>query len=270
MARVIVGLAVLLFLLAPAAPGAAQPFPASLSETAAAEAAAQRPDTVAEDQELGRPLRLILKDIGGDLIHLAAPRSLAPIVYGGLAAAIVSPVDDKLTSEPGEEWARWSEVFDPGTYIGDATVLLGGAVTTYAVGRFAGRPRVSHVGRDLIRTIAVSQVVVQALKAGTNRDRPDLSNDHSFPSGHAATTFASAVVLQRHLGKKWAVLTYGVATYVAASRMHENRHHLSDVVMGASLGIASGLSTTRHATTSWDVAPAVVPGGAALVISRRR
>ena len=50
-----------------------------------------------------------------------------------------------------------------------------------------------------------------------------------MPSGHATVTFAAATVLQQHLGYKWAIPTYLVASYVALSRLHDNRHVASDV-----------------------------------------
>ena len=46
-------------------------------------------------------------------------------------------------------------------------------------------------------------------------------------------------MLQRHLGWKAAVPTYAVASYVAVSRLHDNRHWLSDVAAGAVVGITS-------------------------------
>jgi membrane-associated phospholipid phosphatase len=231
---------------------------------------AQSTEPVGEDQELNRPLRLIFKDIAGDFVGLVSWRSAAWVGGAGAVALAVHPLDDDLTVPPGEEWAPWSEIFDPGTYIGNFYVLLGTSAATYTYGRVRGRPRVAHVGRDLIRAQVVSQLLVQGLKAAIPRDRPDLSGDNSFPSGHAASTFASAVVFQRHLGTKWAIVTYSVATYVAISRMHENKHHLSDVVFGAGLGIASGYSTTRHATARWTLAPVAVPGGAAVMVARLR
>ncbi len=242
--------------------------PAASEPTAAVEAAAQRPDKPADDQELNRPIGRIFQDIGSDLAHLATPRSLLWIGAGAAGAAAVEPLDNKVSVKPGQEWARWSEVFDPGTYIGNSLVLMGGSAFTYTFGRITDRPRAAHVGRDLLRAQVVSQIVVQSLKASVNRQRPDLSGNNSFPSGHAATTFASAVVFQRHLGLKWAIPTYLVATYVATSRLHENRHHLSDVVMGAGLGIATGMATTRHATKSWALVPTAVPGGAAVLVMR--
>jgi membrane-associated phospholipid phosphatase len=231
---------------------------------------AQRPEPVGDDQELNRPLRLIFKDIAGDFAGLVSWKSAAWVGGSGALALAVHPFDDELTSPPGEEWAKWSEIFDPGTYIGNFYVLAGASSATYAFGSMTNRPRAAHVGRDLLRTQVVSQLLVQGIKAAVPRDRPDLSGDNSFPSGHAASTFASAVVFQRHLGKKWAIATYSVATYVAISRMHENKHHLSDVVFGAGLGIASGYSTTRHATAQWALAPVKVPGGVALMVSKVR
>lgn len=255
----------------PANPAAASGWPAAEPASAVAQpasAAAQRPEPIGEDQDLNRPMSRIFQDIGGDLLHTFTGQSLAWMGAGGFAAAALAPLDDELTVPPGEEWNQWSEIFDPGTYIGNFAFLLGASATTYGVGTWKDRPRVAHVGRDLMRTQVTSQLIVQGLKVAISRDRPDESADNSFPSGHAASTFASAVVFQRHMGRKWAFLTYGVATYVAVARMHENKHHLSDVVMGAGIGIASGYSTTRHATSTWAVNPVATPGGAAVMVSR--
>ena len=57
-------------------------------------------------------------------------------------------------------------------------------------------------------------------------------------------TFATATVLQRDLGWKVGVPAYGLATYVAASRIQDKRHFLSDVTFGAAIGIVAGRSVT--------------------------
>jgi membrane-associated phospholipid phosphatase len=72
------------------------------------------------------------------------------------------------------------------------------------------------------------------------RERPDHSNNVSFPSGHAAGAFAVATVLTSHYGWKAAIPAYIGATYVAAARVHDNKHYLSDVTFGAAMGIAGG------------------------------
>ena len=81
------------------------------------------------------------------------------------------------------------------------------------------------------------------LKAAVRREH----TGYSFPSGHASVTFATATVLQRHFGWKGA-LAYSVAAYVAASRLHENRHHLSDVVFGAAVAAVAGRTVTPGST----------------------
>jgi len=55
-----------------------------------------------------------------------------------------------------------------------------------------------------------------------------------------------------------------IASYVAASRLHDNRHYLSDVVFGAAVGTISGRTITQHGRDVWSFAPVAVPGGFAI------
>ena len=71
------------------------------------------------------------------------------------------------------------------------------------VGKLAKKPRVVHIGVDLIRTHIVAYALTFALKSAVRRGRPDHSNHRSFPSGHASATFATATVLHRHFGLAW-------------------------------------------------------------------
>src|SRR5207247_4480720 len=114
-----------------------------------------------------------------------------------------------------------------------------------------------------------TEVLVEPLKLATHRERPDGSNHMAFPSGHAAVTFAAATVIERHLGWKRSVLGYAIASYVAASRLHDNRHYLSDVLFGAAVGSIAGRTVVHHASDYWAVVPVSVPGGGvALLVTR--
>lgn len=84
-------------------------------------------------------------------------------------------------------------------------------------------------------------VITQGLKYTINEIRPD-GSEHSFPSGHTATAFFGARMLDRAYGKKYPAIAiggYALATATGALRMANNKHWASDVAMGAAIGIAS-------------------------------
>src|SRR5262249_26560954 len=143
------------------------------------------------------------------------------------------------------------------------------SIGTYAYGRLFDQPKVSHLGMDLLQAQILSELLVEPLKVATHRERPDGSNHLSFPSGHAAVTFADATVIERHLGWRKSVLAYAFASYVASSRLHDNRHFLSDVVVGSAIGAIAGRTVVHHEADYWAFTPAPVPGGGVMILVRR-
>ena len=114
----------------------------------------------------------------------------------------------------------------------------------------------------------LTQGVTQLLKYSVRRTRPDGSSRSSYPSGHASGTFASATILQRHYGWKVGIPAFGVASYVAASRLAENKHYLSDVILGAAIGITAGRTVTfGKGSTRFELAPMAAPGGGGVQVS---
>jgi membrane-associated phospholipid phosphatase len=211
--------------------------------------------------------RAMAKDLVADFKALPSKENLWWAVGGGGLALAVHPADDNVTeSLVGSDFAK--DFFKPGAIIGDLPTLLGTSVAIYAVGRIKDKPKVSHLGMDLIQALAISEALVQPTKYATHRERPDQSDHRSFPSGHAADTFAFATALERHLGWKGAVPAYIFSSYVAISRIPSDRHWLSDVVFGASVGVIAGRTVTRHGR-EFPVTVATVPGGAAILYVRR-
>jgi membrane-associated phospholipid phosphatase len=203
------------------------------------------------------------------LVHLPSRENLMWAGIGGALALGVHPLDDDVNRKlVGNKTAE--HFFKPGEILGELGTLLGGASAVYAIGRLKDEPRVSHVGMDLIQSLAISEGLTQTLKHVTRRERPDHSGRNSFPSGHSADTFAFATAMERHLGWRYAVPAYIFASYVAVSRMPANRHWLSDAVFGASVGIIAGRTVTSREAHPFPVAVTSVPGGAAIVFSRSR
>jgi len=187
---------------------------------------------------------------------------------GGLALA-AHPFDDNVNEAlVGNDTAE--NIFKTGEILGELGTLLGSASVVYAVGRIKDQPKVSHLGMDLIEALAMSEALTQTIKYTTRRERPDGSGKNSFPSGHAADTFAFATALERHLNWKFSVPAYIFSSYVAISRLPANRHWLSDAVFGSAVGIIAGRTVTSHeAERPYPVAVTIVPGGAAIMYVRR-
>ena len=159
------------------------------------------------------------------------------------------------------------EALDAGGTIGAIHFQFGAALTTYAIGRIAHSPRAATVGADLFQAQAVSQVMTQAIKFAVRRTRPD-GTTLSFPSGHTSAAFASATVLQKHFGLKAGIPAYALATYVAASRVGEKRHFLSDVTFGAVIGIIAGRTiTVGRGDARFAVSPVATAGGGAVAFT---
>lgn len=69
--------------------------------------------------------------------------------------------------------------------------------------------------------------------------RPDFSNNHSFPSGHVALAFNGAELMWQEYGAIYGLAGYTVAASVAFFRLYNNKHWFNDVLMGAGIGILS-------------------------------
>ena len=95
---------------------------------------------------------------------------------------------------------------------------------------------------NTVASVAVSYVGKTVLKAVVNEERPDHSDNKSFPSGHAAMAFAAARSLDKEFRKEciWVpIVGYAAATAVGVERVVNDRHHWYDVVAGAAIGVAS-------------------------------
>jgi membrane-associated phospholipid phosphatase len=212
-------------------------------------------------------IKAMLKDLVEDVKHLPSRENLFWASVGGGLALAAHPLDDNVNeSLVASDFAR--NFFRPGEILGQFPTLMSAAIVTYAVGRIGEKPKVSHVGMDLIESLAISEAMVQTLKYATRRERPDGSARNSFPSGHASDTFAFATALERHLGWQGAVPAYIFSSYVAISRLPADRHWLSDAIFGSAVGIIAGRTVTRHGK-AFPITVAAVPGGAAVMYVRR-
>jgi hypothetical protein len=214
-------------------------------------------------------VKTLAKHLVTNFAYLPSMENLYWAAAGGGLALAVHPADDNVNQWFLENTGA-DNFFKPGEVLGELYTLLPTASVIYAVGRIKDAPKVSHVGMDLIESLAMAEALTQALKYTTRRERPDGSGKNSFPSGHAADTFAFATALERHLNWRYSVPAYIFSSYVAISRLPANRHWLSDTVFGSAVGIIAGRTVTSHeAEHPYPVAVTAVPGGVAVMYVRK-
>lgn len=189
---------------------------------------------------------------------------------GGMVAMF--PLDRDLTERIRNERlinnATLNRIEHTLDYLGSAApVLIGG--TMYVVGRVFDVPRAAHLAVHTTEAVVVGVVTAGALKVLLGRARPYMSADtnpgnfgfarglrgkayQSFPSGHSTTSFAVAAAMTAETSEWWprsrwiiGPILYGGATLVGLSRMYDDKHWASDVVLGAAIGTFAGLKTVR-------------------------
>jgi len=217
------------------------------------------PAPAAPAPQVSRAFAGLFRDTATDFRGLASKDHLTVLAVGALVAAAAHGMDRQTTTTLSNPRAGF---LAGGETLGSARFQLGGALAAFAVGHAIGNAKVAAVGADLVRANIVSQTLTGAVKFAARRERPD-GTEFSFPSGHTSVTFATATVLQRHFGWKAGVPAYAMASYVAASRIHDKRHFLSDVAFGAAIGVVSGWTTVTigQGQARMTVAPIATPGG---------
>jgi membrane-associated phospholipid phosphatase len=147
---------------------------------------------------------------------------------------------------------------------GSPYATLGGAAGLYFIGLRTHNEHLAETGRLGAEAIIDSLLVVNALKLATNRERPNEGNgqggfwphgtrsyevDGSFPSGHAAESFALArVIASEYPSKPVPLAAYAFAFAISTSRVTARQHFSSDVLVSGTFGyLIGGYVVRRHA-----------------------
>jgi membrane-associated phospholipid phosphatase len=181
-------------------------------------------------------------------------------------------------------------VATPGSYV------IGG--TMYVTGRLSKNERLADLGWHGTEALIVGELVAGVIKGTAGRQRPHVrprdpnsfqlfrgfgreDKYRSFPSGHTTSAFAAAAAVSSETSRWWpnARWIVGPALFTGAaltgvSRMYNNRHWASDVLVGAGIGTFAGLKVVRYHHShpgnrldKWMLAGSLVPtpeGGQAI------
>jgi len=151
--------------------------------------------------------------------------------------------------------APFDSLADGAKILGSPPVTLATGVILYGWGRLAADEYKAETGKLATQAILAAEAATLVLKYSTGRERPEAeAGAHSFhpfdfadgyndalPSAHTAGVFALAAVLARRAESPWAPsLCYGLATVLGASRIYQDEHWTSDVLLGALIGELAG------------------------------
>ena len=126
-------------------------------------------------------------------------------------------------------------------HLGDAMLWVTSltSLLAYSTNFSADRQRKLYV---LLQVLCMEEGISGLLKLLIDRPRPDRSDRGSFPSAHAAFTFAWASFMATDLYRQdyaW-FYPYLAAAFTAYTRVGGRKHYLSDVIAGGVLGAAIG------------------------------
>jgi membrane-associated phospholipid phosphatase len=215
--------------------------------------------------------------MAGDSVHAA--KTLFTWRDAALASGFVGltialfPADRALAHRLQDSTVQESRFFKRASvgiqYFADPGAIVIGT-SLYALGRARKWRSVSDLGLHGTEAVVLSGSVTALIKDIAGRARPNFSADtspgdfafgrglkgggyQSFPSGHTTVAFAAAAVVTSEAQRwnqrsAWFVgpAMYGGATLVGLSRMYNNAHWASDVVLGAAIGTFSGIKVVRY------------------------
>jgi membrane-associated phospholipid phosphatase len=167
----------------------------------------------------------------------------AALIVSGTALMLDTDADEFFISNLGtreernENFIRFSNHADDYLqYAPAATALI------ISISGVSGKHTLPNQLALLIKSELLMTGVVYSLKYTVGEARPDTGKKNSFPSGHTATAFTAATFLSKEYGYKsvWiSIGAYTAASTVGVFRMLNNRHWISDVFVGAGIGILS-------------------------------
>jgi membrane-associated phospholipid phosphatase len=136
-------------------------------------------------------------------------------------------------------------------------IELGAAGLMYVLGCSGHRSSyAANTGFTALEAMGTASLMNYAVKVGTNRQyayQPNTQGEfweggRSFPSGHAAASFAFASVIAHryphNFWLKWGA--YGLATGVSLARVGGKKHFASDILVGGTLGYVTGTYLVTH------------------------
>ncbi len=175
-------------------------------------------------------------------------------ISGAETALMYSGLDERVQ----DQWIQRrsssdTTFFDLPNRFGTTGIAAATCVAVYGIGWISESPTMRLAARSAAETMIVAGVVTTLTKVVVGRARPDVGagatsfqpfsfdeGHYALPSGHSTVAFSLASAFARSFDNIYlSIGLYSLATATASARMYYNKHWLSDVALGAGIGIAS-------------------------------
>ena len=205
-----------------------------------------------------------LQDVGG---YFTSPLRFTGrdwvVAAGGVGATLVAMSADQWVKDRvgrDTDQSLNGDIWDYPTRYGVVQYATLGSLGAYTVGLVSGLGEVRVYGRMLLTGITTGGITVMVARSIFGRSRPYSGNGpwdfnwftmdneiQSFPSGHTVVAFTISTVFAERIDTFWSrIVFYSLATLTGAARVLNNQHWLSDVLVGAAIGIGAGWDAVRR------------------------
>ncbi len=207
----------------------------------------------------------------------------ASIVAGvtGVFFVLDEDINEEVKNSRSSTTDSISDVFEP---FGNAAFTLPAMIGFYIYGNFWENEKAERTALLAVESFLVTSLFTGAIKVVMGRTRPfdgvsadefkgPSASNNAFPSGHTSSVFAIATVVANEYEHipLIAPLSYGIATMTGYSRLNDNKHWASDVVLGAALGYFTSKTILKlHSNKKgrhFTIYPRVDHRGGGLVLS---
>jgi hypothetical protein len=159
---------------------------------------------------------------------------------GGASIALHSSGADRKVSDNFDDNNIFHGFADEGLNIaGHPWTHIGVAALWYANSRRHNDDFNTERSKSMLAALAITNVAVFSLKAIRHNDTPN-GKDWAWPSGHAASSFTVASMLDEFYGPDVGIPAYLFASLISYRMLDTGDHWTSDVVFGAAIGWVVG------------------------------
>jgi membrane-associated phospholipid phosphatase len=175
---------------------------------------------------------------------------IAPVILitGGTFIHFMPGITEGTCDYMQKNMAYNGHIDDYGKYAPLAAVYLLNLAGVKGKNNFGNRSVIA------LKSILLSSTITYKIKVWVNETRPN-GGVHSFPSGHTASAFTFAQFMHREYGDRhplYSVGAYSGAAAVGIMRMAKNAHWVSDVLLGAGIGMLSTELVYLTHQYKWD------------------